>query len=784
MSNSSSNSTTHPPTPGGALPHDDTVALFVGLFFVLLTSRGLGELARKLHQPMVLGELLTGIFLGKTVLLRIWPQAFIFMFGPGRKSTTAFAGVTAFCATMFMLVAGLELNLSLAKKNFAASCSVGISAIVIPFVMGFSIAYTNPAAMGAPPQQTDPLPYALFVGVALAITALPVVAKTLRDIGLYTSRMGTIVMSAAAIDDVLGWTIFAIVLVISNASHDSTGLGIGGGIAVSIIYVVLTVTVGHLMVNRALPIIQAKFSWPGGTLGFIVSYALGSAAFALWIGLHNTLGAFIVGIAVGNSPRFRTSTREILDQVVTFVMAPLFFGGVCLNVDFQAFDPAVVFLVFFISCAGKLIGGYLGARPFLDHTLSLGVAVAVNSRGAMELILAQVAIDSKIIDDSMFVALVFMAIVTSLIPGPLIRYILDKKDPVSFRTFIPLHGFTRHDDGSRELLIRHMLVGILLESIENTVIQQINAKPGGMPQGFAIPTARIASLKRPLILVAVAIRGIDFDAPNHRLSQIILLLLIPVGNTPKQRAKYDMLEADLKKEIEHLYSTSAALRIETCEANDRIEFLALARIYKHHIAQESYQHEQEMLLEAELQSRRESNFASMSSPVLKRAPSLSGPSRLIRLLSGATYLDTDGVEDTTHDDGGSQIGGNNSTAGVTANNNNNTGSAHDNNIGSTHSGGSLNNNNNTNASINNMGGGGGGGGGGGSPSTRSLNGGIVQAQKAVVAQNNNNNNEPPIVIDHDNVPVAEVARTPPLDENVHDHSNGEDTTTTTQLNLV
>jgi len=164
---------TTPPTFSGALPHDDANAFFVAIFVVLVFARGLAELAGRLKQPFIIGELITGILLGKTVLNRIWPAAFAYMFGAGHKSSTAFTGVAQFSASMFMLVAGLELDLRKIKKLFGTSFVVGITCIAIPFSLGFSVAYTHPVEMGIPPGG-DVTGYALFVGVALSITALPV----------------------------------------------------------------------------------------------------------------------------------------------------------------------------------------------------------------------------------------------------------------------------------------------------------------------------------------------------------------------------------------------------------------------------------------------------------------------------------------------------------------------------------------------------------------------------------------------------------------------------------
>jgi len=602
---------TAPPTFSGPLPHDDSNAFFVALFVVLVFARGLAELAGRLKQPFIIGELITGILLGKTVLNRIWPAAFAYMFGTGHKSSTAFAGVAQFSATMFMLVAGLELDLNKIKKLFGTSFAVGITCIAIPFAIGFGTAYAQPVALGLPPGG-NPTGYALFVGVALSITALPVAAKTLRDIGLYQSELGTIVMSAAAIDDVLGWCVFAVVLVLNSTGYVDNGLGLAGGVVLSIAYVVLVVSVGSIAVNKALPAIQAYFSWPGSTLGFIVSLALGSASFALWVGLHNTLAAFIVGVAVGNSPRFRASTREILDQVVTFVMAPLFFGSVCISVDMVAsWNSVTVFSIFFLGCLGKLAGGYIGARiGRSDHVQACAIAVCMNSRGAMELILAGVANDVHVIDGQCFVALVFLAIVTSLVPGPMLRFILKRKEQVSFLKYIK--SMTNVDNAPHVMSRRDAAV-LMLDAAKcnrylDSVAQAFDADPHFFPSSrFAVPRVRLPGLHVPVVLFFVSLGGVAMHPESGTPAQIIVLLMLPEGASP-------VLEKDVVNEIETLLESFPTLRSELFEVTTRLEVVSLVRIYKHQKGLESWTRDQELLRVQEREARRQSLMTDLNEP--------------------------------------------------------------------------------------------------------------------------------------------------------------------------
>jgi len=301
---------------GGALPHDSAVALYLALTLILVVARLLGEIARKLGQPAVMGELLAGVLLGKTCLYYISPDFFNYLFGSDTKNASALAGVTSICVTMYMLVAGLEMNLKNAMKKKWESFSVGFWALAIPFALGFIFCYYFPATFGLP-EGKSVINFSLFTATAMAITALPVVAKTLRDLHLFRTDLGVVVMSAAVFDDILGWSLFAVTLAVTSGAQQSNGLSVAASITISIIYVILILTLGTYVTNKIYPFLQAYLSFPAGELGFICLFALASATFALWVGLHNTLGAFIVGAAVGNSRHLRAEMRETLDTFVS-----------------------------------------------------------------------------------------------------------------------------------------------------------------------------------------------------------------------------------------------------------------------------------------------------------------------------------------------------------------------------------------------------------------------------------------------------------------------------------
>ena len=207
----------------------------------------------------------------------------------------------------------------------------------------------------------DPMSFALFLATAMSISALPVIARTLMDLNLYHTDIGMIVVSAAIFNDLLGWTIFALIL--GMLGTRTAGFGVAWTILLTLSFCAVMLTLGRWLINRSLPFLQAYAHWPAGALGFIVTPGLFGAAFTEFIGIHAIFGSFIVGIAIGASRHMHERTRVLLEEFVSFIFAPVFFASIGLKVNFVThFDLQLVTLMLFLACVGKFAGAVAGAR--------------------------------------------------------------------------------------------------------------------------------------------------------------------------------------------------------------------------------------------------------------------------------------------------------------------------------------------------------------------------------------------------------------------------------------
>jgi Kef-type K+ transport system membrane component KefB len=257
----------------------------------------------------------------------------------------------------------------------------------------------------------------------LAISALPVIARILMDLNLLKTDTGVLIIASAMFNDLVGWLFFSFIL--SLFANDES-ISVGYSITMIIGFGLFMLTIGRYLLNKSLPWIQTKLSWPGGVLSISLGICLLCAAFTESINIHAILGAFIAGIAIGDSVHLKEKAREIIHQFVTNFFAPLFFVSIGLKVNFvENFDLAIVLIILVLAYIGKISGASLGAYlGGMSKNKSLAVGFGMNARGAMEIILGTLALNAGLINAPVFVALVVMAIITSLTSGPFIRYFL------------------------------------------------------------------------------------------------------------------------------------------------------------------------------------------------------------------------------------------------------------------------------------------------------------------------------------------------------------------------
>jgi len=406
------------------LSHGELIQLMIQLSVMLALGRLMAEVARKFKQPAVVGEIIAGIILGPTILGTISPEWFDVLFPKIGNSTLALDGFTRVAVVLLLFIAGLEVDLHIVFQQGKQALSTSFFGLIIPFFLGFMAPFLFPAFFGDT-GGTDLLLFSLFMGTAMSISALPVIVRIMMDLKLFKTRIGMLVVASAMVDDLIGWMIFSVILGLIGKGRD---ISIGYTILLTLSFAILMLTLGRGLLNRVLPWVNKKMAWPGGLLSLSMALCFLGAAFTEFIGIHAVFGAFMIGVALGDSEHLSEKAKEIVHQFINNIFAPLFFVGIGLKVNFLInFDPWITLVIIIIAFAGKLIGCGVGARlGGFSRNESLAAGFGMNARGAMEIILGLIALESGLINETIFVSLVIMALVTSISSGPLMKWALGR----------------------------------------------------------------------------------------------------------------------------------------------------------------------------------------------------------------------------------------------------------------------------------------------------------------------------------------------------------------------
>ena len=404
------------------LNQQEIMSLLIQLSVMLAMGRAFAELARKLKQPAVVGEIIAGILLGPTILGTLFPDGFHSLFPPG-SSSLVLDGFVQVAVVLLLFIAGLEVDLHIVWQQGRQAVYTSFFGLVIPFFFGFLFPYFFPDFFGSD-NSANHLAFSLFMGTSMAITALPVIARILMDLGIFKSRMGMLVISSAMITDIIGWLIFSVVLGMIGKGHQNMSLNYT--IVLTISFTAIMLTLGRGLINRILPWVNKKMAWPGGLLSLSLALCFIGAAFTEYIGIHALFGAFIIGITLGDSEHLSERAKEIVHQFINNIFAPLFFVSIGLKVNFLVnFDWALTLAILMIAFAGKIIGSGLGTRlGGFTWRESAAAGFGMNARGAMEIILGLIALENGLINEKVFVSLVIMALVTSMTSGPIMKWVL------------------------------------------------------------------------------------------------------------------------------------------------------------------------------------------------------------------------------------------------------------------------------------------------------------------------------------------------------------------------
>lgn len=450
--------------------------LLLQIITIIAFARIFGFLCKKIGQPSVIGEIIAGIVLGPSLLGLFSPGISSFLFPPESLNSLQFFSQIGLI--LFMFIVGMDVDLKVLGNKAPEAFVVSHASIIIPFTLGMVLAYY--IFISFAPAGVTFLSFALFIGISMSITAFPVLARILQERGMMKTRLGTLAITCAAIDDISAWCLLASLIAIVKAGSFVSSIYT---IALSVVYVVFMLMIVRPFLKRFGDIFNSKEGISKAIVAVFLITLLGSAYLTEIIGIHALFGAFVAGLIMPPNVKFRSILIEKIEDVAIILLLPIFFVISGLRTEIGLLNNPYLWkitgIVILIAVAGKFAGSAFSLR-FVGQSWreSLIIGALMNTRGLMQLIVLSIGYDLGIISPEIYTIMILMALVTTIMTGPaldLINKILPEKiasheeedKPHKYRILI---SFGNPDNGKVMLRLANCLIKKNPEGAEITAL--------------------------------------------------------------------------------------------------------------------------------------------------------------------------------------------------------------------------------------------------------------------------------------------------------------------------
>ena len=409
--------------------HHPLAILLAQIITIILVARFFGWIFRKIGQPSVIGEIIAGIVLGPSLLGLYFPEFSIALFPVDSLGNLQF--LSQIGLILFMFVIGMELDLKVLKNRANEAVVISHASIIIPFALGIGLAYFVYYRFA--PEGIAFLPFALFMGISMSITAFPVLARIVQERGIHKTRLGAIVITCAAADDITAWCLLAAVIAIVKAGTFVSSLYI---ILLAAFYVIVMLFVVKPFLKKIGELYGTKDNLNKSVVAIFFLTLIISSYTTEAIGIHALFGAFMTGVIMPDITKFRNVFIEKVEDVSVILLLPLFFVYTGLRTEIGLINDSYLWkvtgFIILVAVVGKFLGSALAAK-FVGQNWrdSFTIGALMNTRGLMELIVLNIGLDLKVLTPEVFTMMVIMALVTTFMTGPalnLINYIFKTRD--------------------------------------------------------------------------------------------------------------------------------------------------------------------------------------------------------------------------------------------------------------------------------------------------------------------------------------------------------------------
>ena len=412
----------------GGLRAASQVLFITELALLLIVGRLMGEAALRLGQPSVMGQLIGGLLLGPSFFGLIWPDAQHAIFPSDAAQKSMIDAVSELGILMLLLLTGMETDLQLVRRVGRAAIAAALAGVAVPFACGFALGELLPAEYL--PNPAARLVTSIFLGTALAISSVKIVAVVVREMNFMRRDLGQIIVASAILEDTIGWVIIALAFGLAGAGTLDLWT-VGRAIVGTGLFMLASFTLGRRVVFRLIRWANDTFTSEFPVITTILVIMAVMALITQLIGVNTVLGAFVAGILIGQSPILTRHIDEQLRGLIVALFMPVFFGIAGLNADLsilRSADMAALAVgLIVIASIGKFVGAFLGGTiGGLSRAESLALGCAMNARGSTEVIVASLGLSSGLLTQNLFTLIVTMAIVTTMAMPPMLRWSLKR----------------------------------------------------------------------------------------------------------------------------------------------------------------------------------------------------------------------------------------------------------------------------------------------------------------------------------------------------------------------
>ncbi|MBC7642930.1 MAG: cation:proton antiporter [Flavobacterium sp.] len=401
--------------------HHPLAILLAQIITIIIVARFFGWIFRKIGQPSVIGEIIAGIALGPSLLKMYFPEFSEALFPAASLGNLQF--LSQIGLILFMFVIGMELDLKILKNRANEAVVISHASIVFPFTLGIGLAYFVYYRFA--PEGISFLSFSLFMGIAMSITAFPVLARIVQERGIHKTKLGAIVITCAAADDITAWCILAAVIAIVKAGSFVSAIYV---LLAAIAYVLMMLFVVKPFLKRIGDLYGDKTTLSKPVVAIFFLTLIISSYLTEIIGIHALFGAFMTGVIMPDISKFRNIIIEKVEDVSVIMLLPLFFVFTGLRTEIGLLnDPylwKVTACIIVVAVVGKFFGSALAAK-FVGQSWrdSLTIGALMNTRGLMELVVLNIGLDLKVLTPEVFTMMVIMALVTTFMTGPALDFI-------------------------------------------------------------------------------------------------------------------------------------------------------------------------------------------------------------------------------------------------------------------------------------------------------------------------------------------------------------------------